>query len=66
MRTLLAGNWKMNGLKGALAEIRALGRAFADEAPPGDVLICPPATLISEAAKAAFVATCYKLAATRR
>jgi triosephosphate isomerase len=53
MRTLLAGNWKMNGLKGALAEIRALGRAFADEAPPGDVLICPPATLISEAAKAA-------------
>jgi triosephosphate isomerase len=53
MRTLLAGNWKMNGLKGALGEIRALGRAFADEAPPGDVLICPPATLVSEAAKAA-------------
>src|SRR5690242_10325016 len=53
MRTLLAGNWKMNGLKGALSEIRALGRAFTDEAPPGDVLICPPATLVSEAAKAA-------------
>jgi triosephosphate isomerase len=53
MRTLLAGNWKMNGLKGALSEIRALGRAFADEPPPGDVLICPPATLINEAARAA-------------
>jgi triosephosphate isomerase len=53
MRTLLAGNWKMNGLKGAIGEIRALGRAFADEPPPGDVLICPPATLISEAARAA-------------
>ena len=53
MRTLLAGNWKMNGLKGALGEIRALGRAFTDEAPPGDVLLCPPATLVSEAAKAA-------------
>ena len=53
MRTLLAGNWKMNGLKGAVGEIRALGRAFADEPPPGDVLICPPATLISEAARAA-------------
>jgi triosephosphate isomerase (TIM) len=53
MRTLLAGNWKMNGLKGALGEIRALGRAFADEPPPGDVLICPPATLISEASRAA-------------
>jgi triosephosphate isomerase (TIM) len=52
MRALLAGNWKMNGLKGALAEIRALGRAFADEAPPGDVLICPPATLIGEAVRA--------------
>lgn len=53
MRALLAGNWKMNGLKGALGEIRALSRAFADEPPPGDVLICPPATLIGEAAKAA-------------
>ncbi len=53
MRTLLAGNWKMNGLKGAVGEIRALGRAFADEPPFGDVLICPPATLITEAARAA-------------
>jgi len=53
MRALLAGNWKMNGLKGALGEIRALGRAFADEPPTGDVLICPPATLIGEAARAA-------------
>jgi triosephosphate isomerase len=53
MRTLLAGNWKMNGMKGALGEIRALGRAFADDAPLGDVLICPPATLIAEASRAA-------------
>jgi triosephosphate isomerase len=53
MRTLLAGNWKMNGLKGALGEIRALGRAFADDPPPGDVLICPPATLVAEASRAA-------------
>jgi triosephosphate isomerase len=53
MRALLAGNWKMNGLKAALGEIRALGRAFADEPPAGDVLICPPATLISEAVRAA-------------
>jgi triosephosphate isomerase len=53
MRALLAGNWKMNGLRGALGEIRALGRAFADDPPSGDVLICPPATLIGEAARAA-------------
>ena len=57
MRMLLAGNWKMNGLKVSLAEIRALKRGLADEgAPkdmPRDVLICPPATLISDAVKAA-------------
>ena len=53
MRALLAGNWKMNGVKASLGEIRALGRAFADDPPSGDVLICPPATLIGEAVKAA-------------
>jgi triosephosphate isomerase len=49
---LLAGNWKMNGLRAALAEIRALGRGLADVS-GGEVLICPPATLISEAVRAA-------------
>ena len=53
MRMLLAGNWKMNGLRAALAEIRALKRGLADEPPRGDVLVCPPATLIAEAVKAA-------------
>jgi triosephosphate isomerase len=53
MRMLLAGNWKMNGLRASLAEIRALKRGLADEGPPGDVLVCPPATLIAEAVKAA-------------
>jgi triosephosphate isomerase len=53
MRMLLAGNWKMNGLKNALAEIRALKRGLVDETARADVLVCPPATLIMEAAKAA-------------
>jgi len=53
MRMLLAGNWKMNGLKTALAEIRALKRGLVDETARADVLVCPPATLIMEAAKAA-------------
>jgi triosephosphate isomerase len=53
MRSLLAGNWKMNGVKASLAEIRAMTHALADDAPPGDVLICPPATLIGEAVRAA-------------
>src|SRR5947209_9315092 len=53
MRMLLAGNWKMNGLRASLGEIRALGRALADGPIAGEVLICPPTTLIAEASKAA-------------
>ncbi|HEX5279973.1 MAG TPA: triose-phosphate isomerase [Micropepsaceae bacterium] len=50
MRTLLAGNWKMNGLHASLAEIRALVRS-AGQRPAADIVICPPATLIAEAAR---------------
>lgn len=53
MRMLLAGNWKMNGLKTSLSEIRALARALADGPIAAEVLICPPTTLAAEAAKAA-------------
>ncbi len=53
MRRVFAGNWKMNGLKAAIAEIRALNRAFAQGQPQGTILICPPSTLITEAVKAA-------------
>jgi triosephosphate isomerase (TIM) len=51
LRTLLAGNWKMHGLRASLAEIRALKRSIGNGRPSVDVLICPPATLIAEAAK---------------
>ena len=51
MRQLIAGNWKMNGLRAGLAEIRAVDRSLADEPAHPTVLICPPATLIAEAAK---------------
>jgi len=44
-RKLAAGNWKMNGAAGSLAEIDALAKAHPD--PSCDVLICPPATLLS-------------------
>lgn len=44
-KKLAAGNWKMNGVKAALAEIEALEAAYP--APDCDVLICPPATLIA-------------------
>ncbi|HEY5347540.1 MAG TPA: triose-phosphate isomerase [Rhizomicrobium sp.] len=52
MRTLIAGNWKMNGLAADLAEIAALGRALATTPRTVDVLICPPATLVARAAAA--------------
>ncbi|MDA7424632.1 triose-phosphate isomerase [Thalassococcus lentus] len=50
-RKLAAGNWKMNGTTADLAELSAM----ADAAVRGDaeVLICPPATLISAAKSAA-------------
>jgi triosephosphate isomerase len=47
MRTLVAGNWKMNGLGASLAELEALRDGLKD--PACDVLICPPATLIARA-----------------
>ncbi|WP_031555152.1 triose-phosphate isomerase [Parvularcula oceani] len=48
MKKLIAGNWKMNGLAAAAAEIEALGAKLteADRA-KADVLVCPPATLVS-------------------
>ncbi|MGI3167968.1 triose-phosphate isomerase [Pseudooceanicola sp. C21-150M6] len=49
-RKLAAGNWKMNGTKAALEELQALSQ---DHSTPGvDLLICPPATLISTAVQA--------------
>ncbi|MEM9427488.1 MAG: triose-phosphate isomerase [Pseudomonadota bacterium] len=45
MKKLAAGNWKMNGLAEALSEIDAL--AAAHRSPACEVLICPPATLLS-------------------
>jgi len=49
-RTLIAGNWKMNGLGAeGLALARAAAQDVASNAPPCDVLICPPTTLLREA-----------------
>ncbi|AJE47641.1 triose-phosphate isomerase [Celeribacter indicus] len=44
-RKLAAGNWKMNGLRSALAEAKTLADMFP--APSVDILLCPPATLLS-------------------
>ena len=50
MRPLVAGNWKMNGLASSLGELAALKDALARQASACDVLVCPPATLIAQAA----------------
>ena len=48
MKPLIAGNWKMNGLQAADAEIESLIKRLGGSAPSDrDVLICPPATLIA-------------------
>jgi triosephosphate isomerase (TIM) len=44
-RKLVAGNWKMNGGRAALAELGPIAAA-AREAPGVDVAVCPPFTLI--------------------
>ncbi len=51
---LVAGNWKMNGLKASLDELSGLAAGY-DGALRGKVemLICPPATLIAAASAAA-------------
>ncbi|KIC19071.1 triose-phosphate isomerase [Leisingera sp. ANG-DT] len=50
-RKLAAGNWKMNGTGENLAELAALAESHAS--PAADILICPPATLLSRAADTA-------------
>ena len=47
IRPLIAGNWKMNGLKASAAELRAMIDAAAKPTSRADLLICPPATLIA-------------------
>jgi triosephosphate isomerase len=51
---LVAGNWKMNGLRAALVEIEAMGAAY-DEALRSacEVVVCPPATLLTLAGEVA-------------
>ncbi|MDH4981422.1 triose-phosphate isomerase [Hyphomicrobium sp. D-2] len=46
VRALVAGNWKMNGLRAGIAEAEAVGRALKETPAGADVMICPPATLL--------------------
>jgi triosephosphate isomerase len=51
VRPFVAGNWKMNGLSASLGEIDAMRRAVdAGEAGEAELAVCPPATLLAQAA----------------
>ncbi|SEE13770.1 triosephosphate isomerase [Rhizobiales bacterium GAS191] len=53
-RSLIVGNWKMNGLRHAVAEIEAIAHGYdARLRRACELIICPPATLIHLAASAA-------------
>lgn len=54
MTPLIAGNWKMNGLRASLAQVERLADLMQDAgAPRCTVAICPPATLIAAMARQA-------------
>ena len=45
-RPLVAGNWKMNGLKASATELARIIEGAPDIARHADLLVCPPATLV--------------------
>jgi len=47
IRHLIAGNWKMNGLKSSWAEFEAMREGAAGVSAKADLLVCPPATLVA-------------------
>jgi triosephosphate isomerase len=53
IRPLIAGNWKMNGLKASLGEFQAMLAGAASVAAKADLLVCPPATLVAPLAERA-------------
>lgn len=50
---LVSGNWKMNGLEEALKQIKALSKGVKKADPACDVMICPPSTILRQAARKA-------------
>ena len=53
IRPLIAGNWKMNGLKSFSVEFEAMLAGAPKVAAKADLLVCPPATLIAAFAEKA-------------
>jgi triosephosphate isomerase (TIM) len=53
IRPLIAGNWKMNGLKASMTELEAMLAGAAGVSAKCDLLVCPPATLVAAFAERA-------------
>ena len=47
IRPLIAGNWKMNGLRASSTEFAAMLAGASKVAAKTDLLVCPPATLVA-------------------
>jgi triosephosphate isomerase (TIM) len=53
-RTLIVGNWKMNGLRHSLDQIELVARGYDGKLRRAcELVVCPPATLVHLAARAA-------------
>jgi triosephosphate isomerase len=53
VRPLVAGNWKMNGLRASAAELEKMIAGAAGVSAKTDLMICPPATLVAAFAQQA-------------
>lgn len=53
IKTLIAGNWKMNGLAGSIAQIETVAAKLKSPSETKSALLCVPATLIHRAAETA-------------
>src|SRR3954452_15846870 len=51
IRPLIAGNWKMNGLKASRSEFDAMVAEAGSVIANADLLVCPPATLLASFAE---------------
>ncbi|MFC7290507.1 triose-phosphate isomerase [Hirschia litorea] len=51
-KSLIVGNWKMNGLRQDIDQILAIGASLKENPIDGEVVICPPATLTALAVDA--------------
>ena len=63
IRPLIAGNWKMNGLAASMGEFEAMLAGAASVTAKADLLVCPPATLVSTFATKAKGARAFSVGA---